>query len=318
MRKILVVRNDRFGEFLLNVPAFRAIRETYPRAEIHAAVAGGVKELAQAVSFIDKVIVFPSEGESFIDQAGFVLHVRRERFDAAVVLNPTARTHWMTFLAGIPFRAGYARKHHFLLTHTVEDLKGLGQKHEVESNCALVALLGCYTQDLSLVLRIPPEVEAGVIRRWGLDPVARYVAVHPWTSDPVKQWPVENFEKLVSALAGGSIRVVIIGRPEPWHKECVVPEGANVIDARGKTSLLEAAAILKHCSVLVSCDSGPVHLAASVGTPVVALFRNDMPGKNPQRWGPWPLTGKGHAVIQKPRLEDITVDEVFMQVGKVF
>jgi len=68
---------------------------------------------------------------------------------------------------------------------------------------------------------------------------------------------------------------------------------------------------LKRCALLVSGDSGPVHLAAAVGTPIVALFRNDLPGKTSKRWGPW---GKGHTVIEKENLEDISVDEVFEKV----
>ncbi len=76
---------------------------------------------------------------------------------------------------------------------------------------------------------------------------------------------------------------------------------------------MELAALLKRCSLLISCDSGPMHLAVSVGTPVVALFRNDLPGKGAQRWGPW---GEGHTVIEKGRLEDISVDELLEAVRR--
>ena len=71
---------------------------------------------------------------------------------------------------------------------------------------------------------------------------------------------------------------------------------------------MELAALLKKCKLLISADSGPVHLASAVGTPVLALFRNDIPGKCAKRWGPW---GKGHSVIEKSCLSDIKVDEVF-------
>ena len=68
---------------------------------------------------------------------------------------------------------------------------------------------------------------------------------------------------------------------------------------------------MKKANLLVSGDSGPVHLAAAVGTPVIALFRNDLPGKTAKRWGPW---GEGHLVIEREKLEDITVDEVVNKV----
>ncbi len=78
-----------------------------------------------------------------------------------------------------------------------------------------------------------------------------------------------------------------------------------------KLTLLQSAALLKRAEVLVSNDSGPVHLSASVGTPVVVIFRSDMPGKSARRWGPW---GEGHVVIQRDNLWDITTDEVLIKL----
>ena len=82
----------------------------------------------------------------------------------------------------------------------------------------------------------------------------------------------------------------------------------DIINMVNKTSLVELAVLLKRCSLFISGDSGPMHLAAAVGTPVVALFRNDLPGKTAKRWGPW---GQGHMVIEKGDLLNISVDEVF-------
>ena len=87
--------------------------------------------------------------------------------------------------------------------------------------------------------------------------------------------------------------------------------GPRVFDLTGKTSLVELAALLKKCALLVSNDSGPVHLAACVGTPVVAIFRNDSPGKGSRRWGPW---GKGGSVIEKKSLLEISVEEVLSKI----
>ena len=314
MKKVLIIRNDRFGEFLLNIPVFRAVKETWPLCELSVAVAPGVVDLAGAVPFIDKVMVLPSGKMRRLEQLRFIMRLRREKFSAAVVLNPTAPVHQMIFVAGIPVRVGYARKHAFLLTKVLPDVKGLGQKHEVESNLELAALLECSTRDTSLELKIPSAIEESISEKFGLVEGKPYIAVHPWTSDPVKQWPLDNFQQLMIALAQEQrARIVIIGHPELWHQPLNLPVtvAQNILDLRDKTTLLEAAAVLKRCAALVSCDSGPVHLAATVGTPVVALFRNDIPGKNPERWGPW---GKNHQVIQKERLQDITVEDVALKV----
>ncbi len=319
MKKILAVRNDRFGEFLLNIPALRAIKETYPTAELHVMVAPAVVELARAVPFIDKILERPFGRRAWGEDIALVWQLRREHYDAAIVLNPTREAHHIVFWAGIPCRIGYARKHPFLLNRTLPDKKHLGLRHEVEYNLELVALIGAATQDRSLELAIPAEVQAAVAAKFGITPGS--IAVHPWTSDPVKQWPLERFTELVRRLAEKETgKVIIIGRPEPWQISIPSPRwggvgegGRNILDLSGRTTLLETAAILKQCRCLVSCDSGPVHLAAAVGARTVALFRNDIPGKNPERWGPWG-TGAGHVVVQAAGVDRITVEDV---AGKI-
>ncbi len=318
MKKMLAIRNDRFGEFLLNIPAFRAIKETYPAAGLHVMVAPAVAELAGAVPFIDKILVRPSGRRGWGEDIALIRQLRREHYDAAVVLNPTREAHHVVFWAGIPRRIGYARKHHFLLTRTLRDTKHLGLRHEVDNNLELAGLIGAATGDRSLELSIPDDVQARVAGKFGITPGC--VAVHPWTSDPVKQWPLERFRELVQRLAEKERgKVIIIGRPEPW--QISVPSSLwgggrarfNVIDLTGRTTLLEAAAVLKQCRCLVSCDSGPVHLAAAVGTRTVALFRNDIPGKNPERWGPWG-DDAGHVVVQAPGMDRIMAEDVAAKV----
>jgi len=87
-----------------------------------------------------------------------------------------------------------------------------------------------------------------------------------------------------------------------------------IIDLVNKTSLTELACLLKRCALLVSGDSGPVHLAECVGTKVIALFRNDIAGKSPKRWGP---RGKDSIIIESPDIAGISPDEVFKTLGTV-
>jgi len=101
--------------------------------------------------------------------------------------------------------------------------------------------------------------------------------------------------------------VVIGGTEEQARAVEVMSKGGNqTLNVVGRLSLRALAALLQKAHVVVSNDSGPMHLAAAVGTPVVALFGTEDPGSHPKRWGPW---GAGHTVIHKP-LEQITVDEV--------
>lgn len=351
IKNILVIRNDRFGEFLLNIPAMRALKERYPQARLNLAVDSAVCELASVVAGVDAVVVWDAVKRN----------LRKYKFDLCVVLNPTKEAHWAVFWSGIPVRVGYDRKWGILLTHKLKDTKHLGNRHEVDCNLELVGLLGAKTLDKTLKIKVVDSLFREFIGQ-------RIVAIHPFTSDLVKQWPVERFVELAKKImqenwghtaenrgqstagtvpdsfaCGGdssrrgqsaagtvldSVKVVFVGRDEGWGHfstkgtvhcgDSPLRQGQStagtvpgVMDLVNKTSLVELGALLKRCSLLVSGDSGPMHLAAAVGTPVVALFRNDLPGKTARRWGP---RGEGHMVIEKDNLNDITVDEVFEKV----
>jgi len=310
-KKILLVRNDRFGEFLLNIPAMSALKNVYPQARLILAVNPAVYELASAVECIDEVVVWNEQ---------FRKGLRKQKFDACVVLNPTKEAHWACFWAGIPVRVGYDRKWGFLLTHKLKDTKYQGARHEVEYNFELVSLIGAGNSGIAssqktllAMTNIPVD---------NFDFLAGAVAIHPFTSDPVKQWPLERFKELARRIARElGVKVVMVGKNDgiasapmaPRNDEGKAsPRNDGIIDMVNKTYLVELAALLKHCSLLISCDSGPMHLAASVGTPVVALFRNDLPGKTAKRWGP---RGEGHMVIESGNLADISVEDVFNRVS---
>jgi len=290
IKNILVIRTDRFGEFLLNIPAIRALKELYPQAKLTLAVNLIVYELAGLVECVDQVVVWEQIKK----------YLRKNKFDLAVILNPTKEAHMASFLAGIPMRLGYDRKWGFLLTHKIKDTKHLGDRHEVECNLELVNLIGAHTQNKSFLIKSSesyfPEFAGKKI-----------IAMHPFTSDPVKQWPAERFKVLAQRIKHElKLEVIIIGLSLTNSNI-----DRSIIDMTNKTTLVELAALLKRCSLLISGDSGPVHLAAAVGTPVIALFRNDLPGKTARRWGPW---GDGHRVIEKNSLNDISVNEVLAQV----
>jgi len=307
VKNILVIRNDRFGEFLLNIPAILALKGLYPQARISLAVNSEVLDLAGTVECVDEVLIW--------DEIKGCL--RRYGFDLCVVLNPLKEAHWAIFWAGIPVRVGYERKWGFLLTHKIKDTKHLGDRHEVECNLELVGLIKDLEQFPGKKQKqFPAETVSAVTLNIPDNDKYKFlkgaVAIHPFTSDPVKQWPVERFIELTQRIEQEmKVEVVLVGKVEDRQHSLPWSVPLETMDLINKTSLLELAAVLKCCFLLVSCDSGPMHLAAAVGTPVVALFRNDLIGKTAKRWGPW---GKGHTVIEKASLNDITVDEVFEKV----
>lgn len=317
VRNIVAFRNDRFGEFLLNIPALRALKETYAQAKLTLVVDPYVKELAALIPFVDECIGWPSGRNSLADRIGFLRLLKARSFDMAVMLNPSKEFNIATYLAGIPIRVGYARKWDFLLTGTVEDRKHLEQRHEIDFNLELVGLVNAATKDRSLELSLTDEFIDIVKDKFNLNDTHGIVAMHPFTSDRIKQWPIENFVRLAGRISEELNFTVLIlgGKAEQESSRTYFNiAGRKLVNLAGRTSLQELAALLYRCAVLVSGDSGPVHLAGCVGTPVIALFRNDIPGKTAHRWGP---VSKGSRVIESPDLNQITPEDVFLKIKEV-
>jgi len=313
IKNILAVRNDRFGEFLLNIPAFRSLKAGYPGARLTLVVNPAVYELAKCIEGVDEIIVWENRKHRLGEILKFIREIKSKKPGFCIIFNPSKEFNIISFLSGIPVRIGYDRKWGFLLTHKIKDRKYLGQKHEVEYNLELAKLSGVDVKGIGLSLKINDNIINGLIRDYGLADDSDLIALHPYTSDTIKQWPMDNFRALAKKISLEiKQKVIIVGGKEEASKYAGSFSGLNgVVDMTGKTTLVQLAALLKRCRLLISGDSGPVHLASAVGTPVVAIFRNDIPGKSPKRWGPW---GRNNIVIEKSDLLNITVEEV---MGKV-
>lgn len=317
--KILAVRNDRFGEFLLNIPAFNALKKMYPKAKLTVVLSQATKELVAFIPSIDETIIWEHKKHTTKEILSFSKKLRKEKFDLCVILNPTKEFHIISFLSKIPVRIGYSKKCGFLLSNTIEDKKYLGAKHEIEYNLELAGLAKKLIPpaDKSLKIEITKGFQDKTLDKFGLDHKKPAIAIHPWTSDQVKQWPLRNFKELALKLSQESDRKIIIvgGKEEQLKSKALFAhDSTRIINLTGKTSLLELSAVLKGCALLISGDSGPVHLACAVETKTIVLFRNDLQGKTPSRWGPW---GKGHIVIEKSNLRDITTEEVFIKAKEI-
>jgi len=316
--RVLVVRTDRLGETLLNLPVLHALRAAWPHAVLIVMVRPPIDELLVGQEDVDEVVVEPSFRGAWWQRSWALSRLWRSwKIETILISNPKKEYHLAAWLAGIPIRVGYARKWGRLLTHRIPNNRARGERHEVEYNLELVRPLGVEVP-VAPQLRLPTVDSDESTARRLLAPLERagvdgVVAVHPWTSNPTKQWPLERFRLLMQRLVERPrVGVVLIG----GHEEQRLASSAfgdshpRVLNLIGQTSLGELAACLHQVRALVSNDSGPMHVAAAVGTPVVALFGTAQRGSDPRRWGPW---GSGHTVIQRP-LHEIAVDDVMNAV----
>src|SRR5208282_3993503 len=141
------------------------------------------------------------------------------------------------------------------------------------------------------------------------------------SSDPVKCWPAANFAQLMDRLAGHyPLKIVLIGSPQTIPMADAIlkltPNPSRFLDLTGKTSIAQMASLLRRSRLLISNDSGPVHVAAGVGTHVISLFLRNQPGINAKRWKP--LGAKGHILENKHQPGAISVEDVMVIVDQIF
>src|SRR3989338_4742989 len=143
IKKILVSRTDRIGDVILSKPVFQAIKKKYPNTHLAAMVFKETAPLVQGNPLVDEVIVYDKKERhrSWWQTFLFGFELKRKKFDVVIHLHPTNRVHVISWLAKIPIRIGYHSKNHYLLTHTIQEKKWEGKRHEAEYNFDLLALI---------------------------------------------------------------------------------------------------------------------------------------------------------------------------------
>jgi heptosyltransferase-3 len=328
--RILVVRTDRIGDVLLSTPVLEALRLKYPEAHIAMLVSKATKEAVEGNPFLNEILV--DEGEKASQLAR---KLKEKRFDTSVLLHPTPRLAWALSRAGIPLRVGTGyRGYSFLFTKRVYEHRKTALRHELEYNLSLAEALGASLTDPQ-----PKIFLSSVDRAWAKDRLnkvgvkegEKLVGIHPGSGGTARDWRPERFGELGERIQKElGARVVVTGvKEERTLAETVASRMSRApVMILGETSLKQLTALLEQEYVFISNSTGPMHLAAAVGTRVVAMFP-PIRACSPRRWGPW---GKGHKAIlpkvpeckkcveTKCRycdcMDKISVDEVLIAVKK--
>jgi heptosyltransferase-2 len=312
-RRILVRGTNWLGDAVMTTPALLRLREKFPEAHIAILTAEKLQELWANHPAVDETISFAS-GESIFSIGK---KLRAGKFDLALVLPNSPRSALEVFLAGIPQRIGYARPwRNFFLTQTVAPRAGavkmrkrsLGEiralaaadvnrrtdraltsaaagAHQIHEYLNLAAALGANSKPLAPQLFVTPDEIDAAKKKFGLEKITPPVlGLNPGAEyGPAKRWPVEKFiaaakeiqrrTNCVWILFGGKGDLQLCGRIE---SETQNPK-LKIHNVCGKTSLRELMSLLKLCRVLLTNDTGPMHVAAALGTPVVVPFGSTSP-----------------------------------------
>ncbi len=337
---ILVVRTDRIGDLVLTTPAIQAIAEAFPQSKLTVLVAKDNLALVQGNPFIDEIMLEDRKNEHR-GVFGFwrlVGEVKKRIFDCAVIFHTKRRTNLLCFLAGIPERVGYHfYKLGFLLTKKIPDTRHQGLKHEAQYCLDVLKILGVDADLKRPFLPLQPKAEEWAcqfLAKAKVDPGKKIFAIHPGASCQTRRWPPQRFRELIQLLIPRfDCQFFLIGSSEfgPIAKAIQSQLDHPMIDLIGQTSVAQLVSLLKRCALLVSVDSGPVHVADALGIPVVCLFTRNQPGINPERWRPLgeksrivvtPFTGKMSFAKSQPvdsqYLELIKAEQVLQAVDALF
>ena len=279
-KKILVIKFSALGDVVLSVPSFRAIRRKFPNAGITAVVERASRSILRNCPFIDDIIAVEEARGPFrwAEMLRLGNFLAKEHFDICVDLQNSRSSHLLAYLSGAHTRIGYANgKFSFLLNSAVRDA-GFPMS-PVEHQFQALKLLGFSEMDKGLELWTQPEDDATIDRflaeNW-LREEQVLVGVNPASSKkwPTKQWPVERFIELCDVLSKHNIRVVLTGdrSAEEVGRAIETRTKSKPINAISRTSVGELVALVRRCNVFLTSDSAPMHVAAAVGTPFVALF----------------------------------------------
>lgn len=299
IRKILCVRVDNMGDVLMTTPAIRALKDHFA-AEITLLASEAGSDIAPFVPEIDRVLNFdapwvktyaaPPTSRSTLAMAE---RLRAERFDAAVIFtvysqNPLPAA-MLTFLAEIPLRLGYSHENPYeLLTHWVPDPEPQKfTRHEARRQLDLVAHLGAAAEDERLSLRPDPLVQAHVrqvLAAYQMDLTQPWLILHPGVSEERRRYSASGY-----AAAGRRIsqylgcRILVTGVPAEADVVRTVADGIGpaAIPMAGAFSLEEYINLVDIAPMLITNNTGPVHMAAALGTPVVDVYAATNPQHTP-------------------------------------
>ena len=308
--RILIVRLGAVGDIVRTLPAVRRIRLRWPRAEIGWAVERGPHALLEGHPDVDRLIVFERREITRAIRRGrpadlrlagdFRRELRAFAPEVGFDFQSSFKSAIVNRLAGAPIRWGFARRDarefsHLFATHRVQLAEP--RVHRVERALALAAAAGAgegpIVADLALPCALLDAARARVRALAGDRPA---VAVAPLSSrrQAWKRYPLEGWAEVCRGLAAAGLAPLAVAGPgEEREIARLAGAGGGVLRPLGAGGLRELAAALAACDLLVSGDTGPMHIAWAAGTPVVAIYGPTDPVLN----APW---GEGHVILAPP------------------
>jgi len=328
VKKILIIRLAALGDTLHTTPCLKALKEAYPKSSLTYIVGKGAEPVIENNPYIDEIIIFDKRGnhKTWSSQIRLALYLRKKNFDIVANMSPSTRTLTFSFIINGDKKLLYRRDK--------EPDRGVKAAHAVENCWATFDSLRIKYDKTALIPQFfithaEKETVSKLIASIGITGKDKIIGINPGASHQVNRWDANSFALLSDRLIRDlKTKIIIVGGPSDIEIASSIENKMEEtpVNLAGKLSIRESAALFERCCVFVTGDTGPMHIAAAAGVPVVALFG----AADPDRTGP---VGRRHIIIQKKDLEcvpcrkrvcsknhecmkDITVDEIFAACGR--
>lgn len=268
--KILLINTAFIGDIILQTALIKAIKQLYPNCVLDVVVIPQSAGVLNHNPNVNKVILFDKRKNKLKAFFKTVFKLRKEKYDIAFLPHSSATTLQLAFFAGIKQRIGYAKnKGSFLLTNKVEFKKS---GHRIYKNLDLLKPLTNKTFEASTEMFFNQTDEEKALSFLTNQNKGNVVAISPGSVWATKRWGENNYKQLVDLLVDEGFTVVLTGS-QGEHNLCQsVMAEKNCINTAGELSLTQTAALVKNCSLMICNDSGALHIANAMQTPVFAFF----------------------------------------------
>jgi heptosyltransferase-2 len=282
--KILIVQTAFIGDVVLALPLAQVLRKKLPDAQIDFVVIPRTAGLLLNHPAINNTIIFDKRG---VDKGIFSLinlsrKLKSENYDIAIVPHRSLRSAMLVRMAGCKIRIGFSKSAgKILFTDIVTYPPSMP---EVERNLTLLRKMAIIHNEKELPHLYPTDSDKEVVEKLLSDEkilnIKKLICVAPGSVWYTKRWRTESYIELVEKLVGRGFSVGLIGGEDDYQLCNLIHKSVDMVgvfNTAGKLTLLQSAEILRRCSVLVSNDSAPVHLAAAFNIPAVAIFGATVP-----------------------------------------
>lgn len=307
VKRILVIRMGPFGETLLITPVLRALRSSLPHAHITVMVGFDKVDLVSENPNINEVIAYEKQDAELIHE------LRRHHFHMAVILQPTFRLVLLALIAGIKYRVGFETKRGGKLL-LIKSAKNDRKQHETDRYLDVVRAAGIRPVTREIEMSVTEDAQKWareLLIRSGISKERLLIGINPGCFWQNRRWAKERFAEVGDILAS------------EYDAHILITTGPSEIGLGGEiaammnhepvilenTTPMRVAAALKQCALLISNDTGPMHIGIAVGTPTIGLFGIS----DPNRWGP---IASQHAIVRRKSIEAITIGDVMAVARK--